>query len=257
MMAQGAKTVDARVALVTGALSGIGRAAALGFARRGAQVVVSGRDEAKGMALVAKIEAAGGVAAYCRCDVRNEDEIVALVAVAVERFGRLDHAVNNAGTDGALRPLIEHTPETYAEAFDINVRGVLLSMKHEMLAMKQNGGGSIVNVSSTMAFRGRPNLGLYCASKHAVEGLTKVGAIEGAAMGIRVNGIAPGQIDTAMLDRVAGHISGGKEHIAAGPPMKRLGTPEEAADLILYLASDAASYVTGQTVAIEGGRLAM
>lgn len=248
--------MQGQVALVTGALTGIGRAAALGFAKAGAWLVIGGRKDAVGADLVAEIVALGSDAAYRHCDVRDESDIAALVALALERFGRLDHAVNNAGTDGASRPLTQHTPETYAEAFDINVRGVLLSMKHEMLAMAGNGGGSIVNVSSTMAFRGRPNLGLYCASKHAVEGLTKVGAIEGAPLGIRVNGIAPGQIDTQMLDRVAGHIPGGKEHIAAGPPMKRLGTPEEAADLILYLSSARASYVTGQTVAIEGGRLA-
>lgn len=249
--------MQGKVALVTGALSGIGRAAAVGLARAGARVVVTGRDEAAGAALVAEIKADGGEAKFAPCDVRDEAEIAAAVDLAVKNFGRLDIAVNNAGTDGASRPLIEHTPESYAEAFDINVRGTLLSMKHAMLAMQKSGGGAIVNVSSTMAFRGRPNLGLYCASKHAVEGLTKVGAIEGAAHGIRVNAIAPGQIDTPMLDRVAGHIPGGKEHIAAGPPMKRLGSPEEAADLICYLASDKASYVTGQSVAIEGGRLAM
>lgn len=246
--------MQGRVALVTGALSGIGRAAAVEFARRGARVVVSGRNADVGNALVAELRAAGAEAVYQNCDVRSEEQIDVLVALALARFGRLDIAVNNAGADGASLPLTEHTPETYAETFDINVRGVLLSMKHEMRAMAKTGGGSIVNVSSTMAFRGRPNLGLYCASKHAVEGLTKVGAIEGAALGIRVNGIAPGQIDTPMLDRIATRV-GGKAHIAAGPPMKRLGRPEEAADLIAYLASDAASYVTGQTVAIDGGRL--
>lgn len=245
-----------RVALVTGALSGIGRATAVEFARRGARVVVSGRNAGAGDALVAELLAAGAIAVYQDCDVRFEPQIEALVALALERFDRLDVAVNNAGADGASLPLTEHTPETYAETFDINVRGVLLSMKHEMRAMTRSGGGSIVNVSSTMAFRGRPGLGLYCASTHAVEGLTRVGAIEGAPFGIRVNGIAPGQIDTPMLDRVAPRV-GGKEHIAAGPPMKRLGRPEEAADLITYLASDAASYVTGQTVAIDGGRLAL
>lgn len=247
--------MQGRVALVTGALSGIGRAAVEAFARQGARVVVSGRNATRGAALVDALRAAGHEAVYRDCDVRSEADIEALVALALERYGRLDIAVNNAGADGASLPITEHTPETYAETFDINVRGVLLSMKHEMRAMAKSGGGSIVNVSSTMAFRGRPNLGLYCASKHAVEGLTKVGAIEGAAMGIRVNGIAPGQIDTPMLDRVATKV-GGKGHIAAGPPMKRLGTPEEAASLILYLASDGASYVTGQTVAVEGGRLA-
>ena len=248
--------MQGKVALVTGALSGIGRAAALGFARRGAHVVVSGRNDADGDELVGEIEQIGAKAVYRRCDVTDEDDIAALVRLAVDRFGQLDMAVNNAGTDGKSAPLVEHTPESYAAAFDVNVLGLLMSMKHEMLAMEQSGGGAIVNVSSTMAFRGRPRLGLYCASKHAVEALTKVGAIEGAEHGIRVNGIAPGQIDTPMLDRVAGHIPGGKEHIAAGPPMKRLGTPDEAADLICYLASDEASYVTGQTVAVEGGRLA-
>lgn len=225
-----------KVAMITGALSGIGRATAVALARRGASVVVSGRHDVNGAALVAELEATGVTASYCRCDVREDTEIAALVDHAVAKFGRLDIAVNNAGTNGESLPITEHTPDTYADVFDVNVRAMLLAMKYEMLAMQQSGGGSIVNLSSTMAFRGRPNLGLYCASKHAVEGLTKVGAIEGAAMNIRVNAIAPGQIDTPMLDAVAGSIPGGKDHIAAGPPMKRLGTSEEAAELILFLA---------------------
>lgn len=249
--------MQGKVAIVTGAVSGIGRAAAVALADRGVKVIVSGRNAEAGEALVDGLNAAGGETLFQRCDVASETDIKALVDRAVAVWGRLDIAINNAGTDGAALPLIEQTPENFAETFDINVRGTMLCMKHEMLAMADNGGGAIVNVSSTMAFRGRPNLGLYCASKHAVEGLVKVGAIEGAPLGIRVNAIAPGQIDTPMLDRVAGIIKGGKEHIAAGPPMKRLGTSEEAADLILYLASDQASYVTGQSVAVEGGRLAM
>ncbi len=248
--------MQGKVALVTGALTGIGRATAVLLAQKGAIVVVSGRRGAEGAALVKELEALGAKASYLQCDVAREDEIAALVDHAVERFGRLDIAVNNAGTDGASLPLIEHTAETYAECFDINVRGTLLCMKYQMLAMQKTGGGAIVLVSSTMGHRGRPRLGLYCASKHAVEGLVKVGAIEGGPMGIRVNAISPGQIDTPMLDRVAGHIPGGKEHIAAGPPLKRLGTPEEAAELIVFLASDAASYVSGQSVAVEGGKLA-
>lgn len=243
------------VALVTGALSGIGRATVTAFARRGASVVVSGRNRDIGAAFVAELRASGTEASYQNCDVRSEDEIAALVAHAVERYGRLDHAVNNAGTEGASLPLTEQTLETYAETFDINVRGILLSMKHEMRAMARTGGGSIVNLSSTMARVGRPGLGLYCASKHAIEGLIKVGAIEGAPLGIRVNGIAPGQVDTPMLDRVAA-TRGGKQHIANSIPMKRVGTAEEAANLILFLASPEASYVTGQSVAIDGGRLA-
>jgi len=245
-----------RVAVVTGGLSGIGRAAAEMLARHGAAVVVSGRNEAAGAALVQALAFDGARAAYIHCDVRQEADIKALVGHAVSRFGRLDCAVNNAGTDGASRPLVEQTGETYAETFDINVRGTLLCMKYEMQAMMAQGqGGSIVNLSSTMAFRGRPGLGLYCASKMAVEGLTRVGAIEGAAHNIRVNAIAPGQIDTPMLDRVAA-TRGGKDHIAASVPLKRVGTPEEAANLILFLCSDQSSYITGQSVAIEGGRLA-
>jgi NAD(P)-dependent dehydrogenase (short-subunit alcohol dehydrogenase family) len=257
MVMNGPASFQGKIALVTGALTGIGRATAIAFAERGAKLVVSGRSAEKGAALVELLSGKGAETIFVACNVAREEEIKALVDQAIAHFGRVNIAVNNAGKNGQSLPLTEHSNESYDEVFDTNVRGMLFAMKHEMLAMAKTGGGSIVNLSSTMAFRGRPNLGLYCASKHAVEGFTKVGAIEGAAIGVRVNAVAPSQIDTPMLTSVAGSIQGGKDHIAAGPPMKRLGTSEEAAELILFLASDAASYVTGQSVAIEGGRLAM
>jgi len=244
-----------RVAVITGALSGIGRATAVEFARRGATVVVSGRNPEAGAALVAELEGLGTKASFFRADMCNEAEIAGLIDHAVATFDRIDFAINNAGTEGQSLPLVDQTADSYAEMFDINVRGTLPSMKYEMAAMAKTGGGGIVNLSSTMARVARPGLGVYCASKAAVEALTRVGAVEGAANGIRVNAIAPGAIDTPMLDRVAAP-RGGKQHVASTIPMRRTGTPEEAAQLIVFLASDAASYVTGQCVAIEGGRLA-
>ena len=245
-----------KTALVLGASTGIGRMTALLFAARGAKVVLASRDVQKNEAAVSEITANGGEARCCRCDVRNPDEIEAAVAHAVTEFGGLDVAVNSAGIGGAGLPITEQTIDSYSETFDINVRGTMFAMKYEMLAMRSKG-GSIVNISSTMAFRGRPNLAVYCASKHAVEGLTMVGAIEGAAFGVRVNAIAPGPIQTPMLEVAAANIPGGKEQIAAGIPLNRIGRAEEAAALIAFLASDEASYVTGQSVAVDGGRLAL
>ena len=192
------------VVLITGALTGIGRATALAFAREGAAVVVSGRHEDAGRALVEELRSLGTQAEFVRADVRRESDVSALVEQTVKRFGRLDVAVNNAGTEGTPGPVIDQTAESYAASFDTNVLGVLLSMKHELRVMQPQGFGSIVNISSTMGSRGAPNASLYVASKHAVEGLTKSAALEAAAFGVRVNAIAPGPVETANARQVHG-----------------------------------------------------
>jgi NAD(P)-dependent dehydrogenase (short-subunit alcohol dehydrogenase family) len=224
------------VVLITGALTGIGRATALAFAKEGASVVVSGRRDDAGEALAVELRAIGAEAEFIRADVRHENDVRNLVDNTVARFGRLDVAVNNAGTEGKPGPVTEQTAESYAATFDTNVLGVLLSMKHELLVMQAQGSGSIVNLSSTMGHRGAPGASLYTASKHAVEGLTKSAALEGAAFGVRVNAVAPGPIETAMLDRFTGS-SDRKAGLVAGVPLKRAGRPEEIADAIVFVAS--------------------
>src|SRR6201998_503598 len=238
------------VVLITGALTGIGRATALAFANEGARVVVSGRRDDAGEALVSELRAAGAEAEFIRADVRRENDVQNLVDKTVARFGRLDVAVNNAGTEGTPGPVTEQTAESYAATFDTNVLGVLLSLKHELRVMQAQGAGSIVNLSSTMGHRGAPGAALYTASKHAVEGLTKSAALEGAASGVRVNAVAPGPIDTAMLDRFTGSAARKAGRVAA-VPLKRTGCPEEIADAILFLASGRASFVAGQIVDVN------
>jgi NAD(P)-dependent dehydrogenase (short-subunit alcohol dehydrogenase family) len=243
------------VVLITGGLTGIGRAAALAYARQGAIVTVAGRREAVGAELVKQLRAFGPEAAFINADVRQEDDVRAMIDKTVARFGRLDIAVNNAGTEGTPGSITEQTPESYAETFDTNVLGVLLCMKHELRVMQAQSFGSIVNISSTMGSRGAPNASLYVASKHAVEGLTKSGALEAAAFGVRVNAIAPGPVDTAMLDRFTVSADR-KAGMLAGVPLRRAGRPEELADAILFVASDQASFITGQIISVNGGRTA-
>lgn len=243
------------VVLITGALTGIGRTTALAFANEGARIVVSGRRDDAGEALVTELRAVGAEAEFIRADVRHEGEVRNLVDKTVVRFGRLDVAVNNAGTEGKPGPVTEQTAESYATVFDTNVLGVLLSLKHELRVMQAQGAGSIVNLSSTMGHRGAPGASLYTASKHAVEGLTKSAALEGAAFGVRVNAVAPGPIDTAMLDRFTGSADR-KAGLIAGVPLKRAGRPEEIANTIVFLASGKASFITGQIIDVNGGKSA-
>jgi NAD(P)-dependent dehydrogenase (short-subunit alcohol dehydrogenase family) len=252
---KGETTMSHPVVLITGALAGIGKATAFAFAQEGAKVVVSGRRDDAGRTLVTELRAAGAEAEFIRADVRHEADVQNLVDKTVARFGRLDIAVNNAGTEGKPGPLTEQTAESYAATFDTNVLGVILSMKHELRVMQAQGSGSIVNLSSTMGHRGAPGASLYTASKHAVEGLTKSAALEGAAFGVRVNAVAPGPVDTAMLDRFTGNADR-KAGLVAGVPLKRAGRPEEIADAILFAASDKASFITGQIIAVNGGKTA-
>ena len=243
------------VVLITGALTGIGRATAVAFAHEGARLVVSGRREEEGQALAKELRGLGAEAEFVKADVRKDEDVRKLVDKTISRFGRLDVAVNNAGTEGQPGPLTEQTAETYAATFDSNVLGVVLSLKHELRAMYPQKSGSIINVSSTAGHLGFPGASIYVASKHAVEGLTKSAALETAGTGVRVNAVAPGPIETPMLNRFVGseeNKQGFLQHI----PLKRAGTPDEVAQAILFLASDKASYVTGQSIGVDGGRLA-
>jgi len=243
------------VILITGALTGIGRAAAIAFAHEGARIVVAGRRDDAGAALVKELRGLGAEAEFVRADVRHEDDVRALVDRTVARFGRLDVAVNNAGTEGKPGPVTEQSAETYAATFDTNVLGTILSMKHEMRVMQAQGSGSIINLSSTMGQRGAAGASMYTASKHAVEGLTKSAALEGAAFGVRVNAVAPGPVQTELLDRFAGSAER-KAGLVAGVPLKRLGKPEEIADAIVFLASGKSAFITGQIVNVNGGKTA-
>ncbi|KAA0121911.1 SDR family oxidoreductase [Methylobacterium sp. P1-11] len=242
-----------QVVLVTGGLTGIGRAAALGFARAGGTVVISGRHEDAGRALVAELEATGADAAFIMADVRSDEEVANLVDQVVERFGRLDAAVNNAGTEGRPGPVTEQTAESLAATFDTNVLGTLLSMKHELRVMQAQGSGSIVNVSSTYGHAGAAGASVYAASKHAVEGLTKSAALEAAGFGVRVNAVAPGPTDTGMLDRFTGGAEG-KAGLVSTVPMRRVGTTDEVANAIVFLSSDRSSFTTGQILSVDGGK---
>jgi NAD(P)-dependent dehydrogenase (short-subunit alcohol dehydrogenase family) len=245
------------VVLITGAITGIGRATALAFAREGAKLVVSGRRAAEGAKLAEEIRALGSEAEFIETDVRREDDVRRLVDGAVARFGRLDIAVNNAGTEGTPGPITEQSPESYAATFDTNVLGVLLSLKHELRVMSQQKSGSIINISSTFGRIGAPGASLYVASKHAVEGLTKSAALEGAPFGIRVNTVAPGPIETEMLRRFAGGSDDRKAAFAAGVPLKRLGRPEEIAETIVFVASEKASFISGASIPVNGGKAAL
>jgi NAD(P)-dependent dehydrogenase (short-subunit alcohol dehydrogenase family) len=247
--------LSGHVVLITGALSGIGRATALAFAREGAKVVISGRKEDAGLALAAELKALGGEAAFIRADIRHEADVEQLVGQTVNRFGRLDIAINNAGTEGQPGPVTEQTAESYNATFDTNVLGVLLSMKHQLKAMQQQGSGSIVNISSVLGRKGMANTSVYTASKHAVEGLTKAAALEVAPSGIRINAVAPGPIETPMLDRFTDN-GAHKEGLIAGVPAQRIGLPEEIAQAIVFLGSGKSPFLTGQSIVVDGGMLA-
>ena len=245
--------MTAPVVLITGALTGIGRTTALSFARQGARLVVSGRRDEKGQALAAELRALGAEAEYVRADVRIEAEVRVLVERTVERFGRLDVAVNNAGTEGQLAPLAEQSEDNYRATFDTNVLGTVFSLKHELRVMTAQGSGAIVNVSSVAGHVGMAGAAIYVASKHAVEGLTKSAALEGVAAGVRVNAVAPGPVATDMLDRFTGGDAQAREGFLATIPARRAATAEEIAETILFLAGDKARYLTGQSITVDGG----
>jgi NAD(P)-dependent dehydrogenase (short-subunit alcohol dehydrogenase family) len=243
------------VVLITGALTGIGRATAFVFAGEGARLVVSGRREPEGKKLEKELRQLGAEVEFVKTDVRHDDDIRALVDKTVARFGRLDIAVNNAGTEGLRGLVTEQTAESYAATFDTNVLGVLLSMKHELRVMLPQGSGSIVNISSTYGSVGAAGASVYVASKHAVEGLTKSAALEVAGTGVRVNVIAVGATDTGMLTRFTS-TDENKAALVSTVPLKRLATPEEIAQVIAFVGSAKASYMTGSSIPVDGGKLA-
>jgi NAD(P)-dependent dehydrogenase (short-subunit alcohol dehydrogenase family) len=243
------------VVLITGALTGIGRAAAVAFARKGAKVVVAGRRDEAGKVLVEELRAAGSEAEFINADVRKEDDVRNMVDKTVARFGRLDVAVNNAGTEGERGRITEQTAESYAATFDTNVLGVVLSMKHEVRVMQAQGSGNIINISSTYGHEGAAGASIYVGAKHAVEGITKSVALELAKSGIRVNAVAPGPIDTGMLTRFTGTPEN-KAALASQVPLGRLGLSREVADGIVFIASDEARFITGHVLNVDGGHSA-
>lgn len=243
------------VVLITGALTGIGRATAFAFARAGARLVVSGRRAAEGAALEAELREAGAEVHFVQADVRHDEEVRNLVDQTVARYGRLDVAVNNAGTEGRPGPVIDQTADSYADTFDTNVLGTLLSLKHELRVMTAQQAGSIVNISSTYGHEGAAFASVYAGSKHAVEGITKSAALEVASTGVRVNAVAPGPTDTGMLDRFTSTPEN-KAALAAKVPLARIGKPDDIAAAVLYLAADGAAFVTGQILTVDGGKTA-
>ena len=250
------KTFENKVVLITGGTTGIGRVTAIAFAREGAKVIISGRRKAEGAETVTLVEKAGSKGLFVQSDVSDEAQVKSLIDTVVREFGRLDIAFNNAGIEGTLGPLVDATVENYTKLFDINVKGVFLSMKYEIPAMLKTGGGAIVNTSSIAGHVGFPNVSHYVASKHAVIGMSKTAALETAKQGIRVNTVSPAAIETEMLERFAGPNSAENEQrqaFAAMHPIGRMGKSEEVASAVLYLCSPGASFITGTDILIDGG----
>src|SRR5467141_1182405 len=248
-------TMDKLVVLITGGLTGIGRAAAIAFAKKSAKVVVAGRRDEAGKELVKELRSLGADAEFIKADVRKEDDVRAMVDKTVARFGRIDVAVNNAATEGQVGPIPDQTAESFAATFETNVLGVVLSMKHEVRVMQAQKSGSIINISSTYGHRGAAFASIYVGAKHAVEGITKSVELELAKSGIRVNAVAPGPTDTGMLTRFTGTAEN-KAALVRQVPLERLGLSEEVADGIVFIASEGAKWITGEILNVDGGMTA-
>ena len=245
-----------KVALVTGAGSGIGRAAAQIFAREGAKVAAADVNQASAEETVGLIRTAGGEAFDLQADVSKAAEVEAMVAAVVETYGRLDCAFNNAGIEGALASTADYPETDWAPVIAVNLTGVWLCMKYEIPHMLETGGGAIVNTSSAAGLLGAPRMSAYVASKHGVVGLTKTAALEYAKSGVRVNAVCPGVIDTSMVGRLKERRPRMFEKIVRGEPIGRIGRPEEIAETAVWLCSDAASFVTGHAMSVDGGIVA-
>ncbi|MEX0957181.1 MAG: SDR family oxidoreductase [Rhizobiaceae bacterium] len=252
--------VAGKVALVTGAGAGIGRATAIKFAEEGAMVVVSDVNAKGGEETAAMIKKNGGDAIFVRADISSAAEVENLISKTVDAYGRLDCACNNAGIEGKIAPLAEQPDDNFDRIINVNAKGTFLCLKAEINQMLKDGGGAIVNLASIAGLIGFPGLSPYVASKHAVNGLTKNAALEYAKQGIRVNSVCPGGIDTRMLDSLAEQSTGGTQstHEMMDPlhPIGRIGKPEEVAELIVWLCSPRASFVTGANIPIDGGYVA-
>jgi NAD(P)-dependent dehydrogenase (short-subunit alcohol dehydrogenase family) len=250
------RELEGRVGLVTGGTSGIGRDASILFARAGAKVVVAGRREVEGKETIELIRAAGGEGLFLRADVSKAADVQALVQKTVEKFGRLDVAFNNAGIEGAWIPITEQSEEDWDRTIDINLKGVWLCLKHEIRQMlKQGDGGAIVNMASVAGWIGSAGAATYCASKHGVIGLTKSAALETAKNGIRINVVCPAVIETPMGERVFGAPEM-KKYALGLHPIGRFGTPMEVAEAVVWMCSERASFMTGQSLVLDGGFLA-
>jgi NAD(P)-dependent dehydrogenase (short-subunit alcohol dehydrogenase family) len=248
--------LQGKVALVTGGTSGIGRDAAVLFAKSGAKVVVAGRREAEGKETIEMVRAAGGDGLFVKTDVSKAAEVDALVRKTVEKFDRLDVAFNNAGIEGNWVPITEQSEEDWDRTIDINLKGVWLCLKYEIRQMlKQGGGGAIVNMASIAGLIGSAGAATYSASKHGVMGLTKAAALETARSGIRVNAVCPAVIETPMAERLFGEPEANKFALSLHP-IGRFGAPSEISEAVLWMCSDRASFMTGQSIVLDGGFLA-
>jgi NAD(P)-dependent dehydrogenase (short-subunit alcohol dehydrogenase family) len=248
--------LEGKVGLVTGGTSGIGRETAILFAKAGAKVVVAGRREPEGEETVEMLRAAGGDGLFVKTDVSKAVEVEALVQRAVEKFGRLDVAFNNAGVEGVRAPIVRQSEEDWDRTIEINLKGVWLCLKYEIRQMlKQGGSGAIVNMSSITGLVGAVGAASYSASKHGVVGLTQTAALENAKSGIRVNAVCPGFTETPMADRVF-RAPGVHKYVLSCHPIGRLGRPAEIAEAVLWMCSDRASFMTGQSLVLDGGFLA-
>ncbi len=246
------KRLNGKVALVVGGSTGIGRATAIAFGQAGAKVVVAGRGKERGKETEALVQQTGVEALFIETDVTSDRSVSALIEQTVEKFGHIDAAFNNAGIEGKVAPIAETTEADFDSIIDTNLKGVYLALKYQVSHMLKNGGGTIVNTASIGGVVGFPNTAIYCASKHAVIGLTKTVALELAESNIRVNAIAPGAVQTGLLNRMSGSEEA-TQGVAQSIPMKRIGKPEEIADAVVWLCSSEASYLTGHTLIIDGG----